>query len=292
MVDNRYVARGDKTKRYLSDPEVVRLHERRRSGQADAAAMLDVEFGRDPIPVDLRRQAHLFLAAEPLSGRPAMLLHLTDGDGWHQRLLTYTTSRGFASEVQRALAGIGGFSPDLDVMSSFDRRPGGAALTTYNLAPGRLLRQEGLDPESAGELEVYEDGGLRMFTSRLSDHLASDQDPDGQVLFEAALVVYTRRLIALAAGAAEEVGYFGNWALAAGATGLAGCRSFTLSQSGRSSNVERYSGDIYRRAAVASYAELTRHPGQLTDRLTGQLLRSFGARQRFAAALADPGTEI
>ena len=50
MVDNRYVGRGDSAKYYLSDAEVLRLHERRRHQESDALAMLAREFARDPVP--------------------------------------------------------------------------------------------------------------------------------------------------------------------------------------------------------------------------------------------------
>ena len=294
MVDNRYLGRGDKTKRYLSDAEVLRLHERRRSAEADAVALLEAEFARDPVPAEIRRQAHLFLLAEPLTARPGMLLHLTDGDGWQQRLLTFAHERGRGPEVQEALAAgkIEGFSPDLGTMQDQHRRPGGAALTSYALAQGRVLRTGRHDPETVAELEVYEDGGLRIFMSRLSDHLPHSQSelgPEDQVLFDAALVVYARRLVALVLGAAEEGGYFGNWALGTGATGLRGCYSYRQTENWLSaSSGPRYSEDVYRRATVASYAELKSRPGEIADRLVGQLLRAFGTWQVYAVAFADP----
>ncbi len=68
------------------------------------------------------------------------------------------------------------------------------------------------------------------------------------------------------AAAAEEAGYFGNWALTVGATGLSGCRSFTLSQNWISRSGDRNSGDTYRRATVATYAELTR-PGASSSKV-------------------------
>jgi hypothetical protein len=289
MIDGRYLGRGDKTKRYLSDPEVVRLHERRRSSTADIAALLDEEFARDPIPHDLRRQAHLFLLAEPLAGRSEMLLHLTSGNGWEQRLLSYATGHATNPEVQRALAEThsGGFSPDFDSLRTFDRRPGGVALTSYPLEPGRVLRTDVSDPESVAELEVHEDGGLRLFMSRLSDHIGSGfGEAADHVFFDVAAVTYARRLVGLAVGAAEEVGYFGNWGLALGATGLRGTSSY-IRRNSFYARPALYSGDVYQRVTVASYAELSRQPGAVADRLVGQLLRSFGTRQAFDAALED-----
>jgi hypothetical protein len=41
MVDHEYWARGDKTKYRLSDPEVLRLHERRRRWEGNVIAKLE-----------------------------------------------------------------------------------------------------------------------------------------------------------------------------------------------------------------------------------------------------------
>jgi hypothetical protein len=48
-----------------------------------------------------------------------------------------------------------------------------------------------------------------------------------------------------------------------------------------------YSGDVYRRATVCSYAELQSRPGSVAERLVAQLLRSFGTRQMFDTELGD-----
>lgn len=89
MVDGRYYGRGDKTKYALPDPEVVRLHERRRIADQDALALLEHEIDNDPIPANHRRQAHLFLVAQPMAGRPDMLLDLVRGPKWHQKLTVF-----------------------------------------------------------------------------------------------------------------------------------------------------------------------------------------------------------
>lgn len=293
MVEHRYLGRGDKTKRYLPDPEVLRLHERRAGTEAGIGTLLDAEIPRDPIPAESRRQAHLFLIAQPLAGRPGMLLSLTYGGGWQERLLRFVQSACTDQRLQQDLAvdKIGGFSPDLLEMSTFDRRPNGAAYSTYGLGPGRILRDDAYGQETVAEFEVHEDGALRIFMSRLSDHLSErgiTDSPAQHVLFEVGLVTYVRRLIAMTAVAAETAGYFGNWGLAVGATGLAGCRSYALVDAGwRSGHEPPYAGDIYRRSTVVTYAELTHQPGRLADRLIGQILRALDTRQRFDATLAD-----
>jgi len=279
MVDNRYLGRGDKTKYYLPDPEVVRLHERRRATEADALALLQAEFDRDPIPAERREQAHLFLLAEPVAAPPEMLLALTSGPGWNQRLGEFA-ARAHTAEVNQALAYTGGFSPDLDYASNGARRPRGAARADHRLATDRTLREDARD-EDVVELEVHEDGGLRIFMGRLSDTM----DDGEKVLFDTAAVIYVRRLLALVRAAAEEGGYFGNWVLALGATGLRGCRSYLLQMHWPGGGSDpRYTDDIYRQATRASYAELVANPGQVAELLLGRLLRALGTSERHPAA--------
>ncbi len=290
MVDSRYVGRGDKTKRYLTDAEVLRLHQLRANALNDAAALLRAEIDRDPVPIAERRQAHLFLLAEPLAGRPEMALHLTDGEGWQQRLLTFTHTWGRSRQLQAVLGSVkaGGFSPDLDAMTTFRRRPGGAALTTSGLLEDRTVARDAYGLESLAELEVREDGGLRLFTSRLSYRNASAPPAlKEHLLMEIAAVTFVRRLIALTLGVAEEAGYFGNWHLACGVTGLRGAYSFTQSRQWAAEG-SRYSEDGYQRAHLVTYADLRNRPGWIADRLVGALLRAFGTRGAFSPALSDP----
>lgn len=288
MVDSRYLGRADKTKRYLTDHEVVRHHSQRRLDEQDAAALLDAEFARDPIPSDRRLRAHLFLVAEPVAGRAGMLLALTHGEHWQQRVHGCLQSRLRDEAVTGALAAarVGGFSPSLEELSRFDRREGGVALTSSGLGPGRVLTDDGWDPESLAELEIREDGGLRVFLGRLSDH--RDAQPTVQMLFDSAVVLYVRQFLSLVAGAAEQAGYLSHWAVAAGATGLRGCRSYSLHQGAWSAGRKPpYSGEVYRRGVIASRSDLVSGPGQLSDRLVGPLLRGLGVWQRYEAALTD-----
>jgi hypothetical protein len=289
MVDGRYYGRGDKTRRQLSDAEVTRLHERRRHSERTALDLLHKEFERDPVPPEERKQAHLFLLAEPVSGRTGMLLNLVDGQGWQQRLMTLRDA-GTSREVNQLLkqVAIGGFDPDFGIMSSQVRRPTGAALSTYNLTAGRTLLGEGYGPENVADLEVAEDGGLRIFVGRLSEVL----EHSGLVVYEAGAILFVRRFLPVIVAAAQEAGYFGNWSLAVGITGLGGCKSYRMSQSAmRMSNEIVYSEDIYERATEATYAELTTKPGALADRLLGQLLRALDTRRIYIEAVTDPEPE-
>lgn len=245
-----------------------------------------MQFGRDLFDDDDRKQAHLFLIAEPLTARADMMARLTDIDAYQQPLLDLR-QRGSAPTLRAVLGAVGAaeFSPGLSEMQTFDRRPNGVAVSTYGIAPGRLRQAEdNYDArETAAELEISDGGGLRIYSSRLSDAI------DGtQMLFDAAAVGLTRQLVALTEAVAEEGGYFGNWILALGATGLKGSYSCRLAPSWGGRQGVPYGEDIYKRALVVSYAELTRHPGDIAGRLVGPLLRAYGSRAQFLAALTDP----
>jgi len=137
------------------------------------------------------------------------------------------------------------------------------------------------------ELEVDEDGALRIFMSRLRDSPPS-ADPEGgdQRLLPIAVVSYARQFVALTAAAAEHAGYFGNWILAAGATGITGLPVHDYLLRGHAG--PRYHAPDYQRASIASYAELVRQPAAVTERLVGRLLRSLGVYEIYARALTDP----
>jgi len=46
--------------------------------------------------------------------------------------------------------------------------------------------------------------------------------------------------------------------------------------------------DVYRRSVTASYADLDRGPGALTERLIAPLLRALHTRERYGSVFADP----
>jgi hypothetical protein len=290
MVDHKYVGRGDKTKQYLSDAEVRRLHEQRRVTEKDGLALLRQQFERDPVPTDMRRQAHLFLLAVPIAGRDDMLLDLVHGPDRRSQLHQFA-GRADTPELEETLrsAGIDGFSPSLRYATSLGLRPAGVALHSSELTGDRTLTMTGgLSDEDVVELEIDEDGGLRIFMSRLSDSLEdrfADQPGSTQILFPSAAVVYARQFVALVAAAAERAGYLSTWVLAAGATGLQGVPVYDFRRQGDPSPL--YVAATYEQATRASYAELVRQPGAVTERLIGRLLRSLGVHSNYARALID-----
>jgi len=281
MVDGRYYGRGDRTKRILTDPEVLRLHAQRSRNELDALALLGREIERDIFVGGEVGNAHGFFVAEPANGRRDMLLSLTDEPG--RQRINEMVNMVLVGPVTQHLQGVQPFAPDLSDFTSHERRAEGMAMTTYGIAPGRRPReQDGFkNMESSGELELQDNGGVRIYTSRLSW-----TNPDGsRLLTDDAVVALAHRLIALTVGIAEEVGYFGNWALAFGARGLRDTYSSRLARSMGWVDPRPFAEDAYERAVAASYADLTSQPRELVDQLVGSLLRGYGTRHLFLSSL-------
>jgi hypothetical protein len=84
------------------------------------------------------------------------------------------------------------------------RRSRGVALATPNLADRSSFNPTSdYSPEDAIELQVHENGGLRLFSSRLSNHRGQGPSPDEQVIIERVAVNHTRRFLALVIAAGE-----------------------------------------------------------------------------------------
>lgn len=287
MVDNRYFGRSDKTKYQMSDNEVVSLHARRRDTEADILTLLRKEMDEDPLR-DVGAQSHLFLVAQPTAGRRDMCLPITGARDWNIRLHTLIQQTRTSPRTQAALSGMG-FNPDLSYATQGHRRARGVALSSAGLGPGRAYTPEGrASDESVVELQLFEDGSLRLLMTRLSFGTSEPYSLPGdeeQVLFDAAPVVLTRQILELLLRISDEVGYHGNWSVAVGATRLRGRRRW----SGRSvfASNHRYSADTYEESTGTTLAELNEAQGAVTRRLLGPLLRSLDSEEAFEQALND-----
>ncbi|MFI9026321.1 helix-turn-helix domain-containing protein [Streptomyces sp. NPDC053560] len=280
MVDGRYFGRNDKQKHVLTDADVFRLHARRRSGEQDALTLLAREMSDDPMR-DVGK-AHLFLVAQPMAGRDDMLLDLTSGQDWNYKLAQFLP-RVSTPELDELLAEARVY-PEIGDATNGSRRAGGAAKSSPCLADGRVYQPGGrIDPDAI-EIQFFEDGGLRLFQSRLSDELR----PGLEVIIDAAPVSLLRRFLALVTAVAGDTGYLGSWALAAGATSLRGKVAHSTTDYVRYfGQSPTYDQDDYQRATAASWAELTASPGAVTRRLIGPLLRTLGCEERWMNALTD-----
>ncbi|MGW5446859.1 hypothetical protein [Streptomyces asiaticus] len=160
------------------------------------------------------------------------------------------------------------------------------ALSSSSLKSDRTYVADGSwGDEKVIEVQLFEDGGLRLFMSRLSDGLSSrgSEDEEEQVLLDAGAVILTRHMLELMRLVSDDVGYHGNWAVAVGANRLRGRRR----NSGQSHwpSDHRYSADTYEESTGAILAELCDAPGTVTRRLLGPLLRSLDSEELFAKAM-------
>ncbi|MER5353468.1 ATP-binding protein [Kitasatospora sp. NPDC002551] len=284
MVDNRYFGRGDKTKYQMGDAEVVALHARRRDAEADTVKLLRKEMDEDPLR-DVGAQSHFFLVARPTAGRRDMCLPITGAQDWNT-LLQALIRRVREDQTLRTALSNRGFSPDLGAAHRGRRRARGVALSSSNLKSDRTHAPEGRwGDEDVIEVQLFEDGGLRLFMSRLSDGSERNSKDEEQVLLDVGAVVLTRHMLELMRLISDDRGYHGNWAVAVGANRLRGRRRHA-EQWGFSSN-DRYSEDTYEESTGATLAELRDAPGAVTGRLLGPLLRSLGSEDTFAKALTD-----
>lgn len=288
MVDHRYYGRGDKTKYQLSDGEVVRLHEARAQSQSDAEVILDWLIARDPVPTEIRQHAHFFFVARPTRPRSRLTVDLVRRpDYWD----------GFRGLLDRAAGSVPASSgraptPLTHMTTAPARRSDGIALTSSSLTQDRRLREDGFDPESITEVELSEEGEVRIFLGELSRHRPpSFGDEAGEeVVFDEWVPELVRQGIAVANHVGQDFDYRGPWLIAVAMTGIAGL--VTASSVGnlrREPHRLESTANDYRMWLPASADDLAKRPGTLTGDLIGRFLRSTGIeRVHLDGLLSDP----
>jgi hypothetical protein len=274
QVDGRYYGRGDTTRHVLSDAEVQRLHQLALRRQHDAEQLLDLEVARAPGLPSARQHAHLIGVAQPVTGRPD-LLHRVLGSqpqAWHQ----------FLHGLRGGPAGrpfTNPWSPDLPGASEVTRRARGWALSSVRM-PGRQVEPAapGFDIEKRVlDVEVYEDGGVRLFCGRASDAIptASGEQPVESVI-DVLIMGLTKRLVLVTKVVADTANYLGSWDLGVAVTRLRGLQSYTLLRAGQEWAAPPFSEDDYRQTVRVTYERLTGDPDAVVEDLTGQLNRALG----------------
>jgi hypothetical protein len=285
MVDGAYYARGDKTRRRLSDAEVLQLHTARQQAPSRVERMLDDYIARDPVPAELRAQAHLYFVAAPLLPRHEMLVDVVAGQERHRLLRQFLDAATVNTRIS--------LSPSLSYLGDIQRRPDGIAMV-YGLTDGRRLQHDAAGDgfnEDALEVEFTDDGAVRLLHTRMSDHLAS---VGAQVLFEDAPVLFVRQGLQLAAAVADHAGYGGGWMLGVALTGIAGMPAYLNgSFGGRDLRVDA-DHDSFRSTVLVSGPELNASPGAITNRLMGRYVRSLGleGRESLQTLLTDDRAEV
>ena len=87
QVEGKYLGRGDKTKRYLSDVEVTLLIRRRDQWAASARDILAGFVASDPMPAPDGIRPHLFVVAQPVSHKAELCRDLVRSPDFKVRVL-------------------------------------------------------------------------------------------------------------------------------------------------------------------------------------------------------------
>lgn len=251
------------------------MHASRRLNEEDLYDLVERYVSRDPIPAG--RQAHLFLVADPQPGRPDMLREIVTGDGWQPRLINLR-----APAVDDGLlrtTGLRPVSPNLSRAELGQHRQDGKALVS-GFHQGRSPYG---DKESVIELEFSEDGQVRLYCSRLSYAPGGETS---QELGDMLLVLLVRQVMAVVVAVSDRVDYLGSWGLGVACTGVrdliaAGHKYRTFV------DIPPYTDDEYRNVTFASYEDLTKAPGAVTDALIGRFLRALDVEEQYSKALRD-----
>jgi hypothetical protein len=157
-------------------------------------------------------------------------------------------------------------------------------LSAAGVQPGRKVRLTLSNLSSLADfegrlldLEISEDGGLRLFCGRASADLNSSYHRHGEEsVFETLILGLTKRLILIAAAVAETTDYLGQWDLGIAITGLRGLVSWRLVQRGDTLTAAPFSEDGYRETARVTYERLANEPDSIVEDLTGRLNRALG----------------
>jgi hypothetical protein len=276
MVDGRYYGRGDASSRPLTDIEVRALWGRHLDRRDHISDLISTEIEREPVPVEDRTNARLFVVAQPVSADPRLLLDsVPDRD-----LLRWVQGLNDTPLYQRGRQ----YRPSFAHEGGGQRRAHGVARTTYYLDSDRTVRIEpdGQKPRHSSivDMEYREDGGLRLYYGR-----ASDTRSDGEWLLLNAIAGETAGVIEAARLVSSTAGFHGSWRFGVALRGIRGISALNDERS--FFDGWKFSEDRYDEAAEADYTALVEPGSPVVDALLGRLVRSTKGPTEDIAAM-DP----
>jgi hypothetical protein len=266
MVDGRYRGRSDTTSYVLDAAEVVRLHERRTAASNRTGGLLDDEIRRDPaVAAGLDAGAHLFVVAQPVTQDDELLLRAVP-DGNLRSWIGGAIVRGVPGENAS-------FSPNISGMANqISPRARGAAAHTYCVTDDRTVQPNGNRPAEESDLldvEVHEDGGVRLFCSR-----ATDSRHERRLFITPLVFGLTRAVVRSAGVVAATADYVGSWDFGVAITNLRGAIPSDVAFDALARGWA-YSEETYRGTTRATFEDLHSDPDQIVDRLLGRLARAM-----------------
>lgn len=275
MVDGRYHARADRTKRQLVDAEVIRMHQDRQRGADRVKEAMDAWGAREVVPAVERRNAHLHIVAVPMvQHRPDSLEGVSRGGGG-------AGARELVLKAERALpALLEPFEPKFLGARSWVVRKGGGALTT--LGADKPMLDSFVSEDDLVDVEFHDDGSIRILMGRLTDYVAHDS-PGLRVLFEVGFIAWVWRALLLVREVSTVMDYRGSWGFAVHADGLEGSTGFVgLDHNPFSFGRDRqlYPLATYSAMTEAHLVELEKNSADVVDRLVRKLLLDYRTYDR------------
>src|SRR5216683_3073431 len=260
QVDGKYMGRGDKTKRNLSDAEVAALM-RLRQQASDLAERSLTAFVR----------AHLFLIAQPARHDAEMLRPLIEDDDRCTKVLVMLREILLRQEIQALRPpGYTEFRLDPQLLGDCTSTADG-----FKLAPGELSAEPDKVERWAASLEIREDGGLRYYDACVSSPTEWQGSQRAAALFLAQILTTCRQFLALVAELSDSYGFAGTWQVGTALTNLYGMQAAPMQGLTPSFSPATCTGRNHTQITGAAVRELHEHPGRVTDRLLGRLCRSL-----------------
>jgi hypothetical protein len=271
MVDGVYYGRGEKKRLRLTDLQVRRYHAQFKSTEQQIHNLLDEEIARDPVPTEMRKRAHLYLVAHPLTAPRSAARNLI-------RNADTTTLQGIARAAESRMAGsdLPQCPPPVTDAVNLQRRARGSALCSRVAAgPGRTFNPQGLRPEERLlDIEFREDGSICGLMGNATFAYREDRDSAELYIFEWVIVAYAIRLAGWAATLGRAINYHGSWGLGLHISGIRGLSGFMAERS--FADTPQFNEDSYREVTIATLADLEdRWPPVIGD-LVGRLLYALG----------------
>lgn len=277
MVDGRYLGRAERTKRTLSDAEVVRLHQARVEVERRLERTLAVEIDREPTP---RPSSRMSLVAQPLAAPPEALRRLVRGD--LQAVSSLLNDVDVPDSVSMVSPG------PWDALCKV-RRARGAALT--NLDEARTTLSD-MRADTAVDIELQVSGTVSALVTPMTGRVDGVRESHRlPVVFEGAVVAWVHRMLGWAQSVSREVGYRGQWGFAVHIYGIKGVRASPAERIGRPPSPATlmrspvYEEKEFTAFATATLQELEDAPPAVADRMIGDFLQALGVGSRYADAV-------
>lgn len=267
--DRRFYGRSDTGNRRLSEEEIARLYERRRSQQVDREHLLAECIAQSPFgPAEAGR--HAFLQA---FARPAV----PDDDLWDRASADCGGEDELLQRLRAATAAIGAVrwgGRDLGLYSRWDRR--GADKWRLD-ATSETATNQPPDPSRTAHADVAMDGRAYLFYGEAAAlNRRHANGPELFVAYETGIALNLAQFFAILGALYEAGGLHGFVDVGMAVTGLQGAvSSHRLGQPIPSFSMEAYGDQAALRTLRCDARDLAHDPADVMRRLTRRLMRAL-----------------